>query len=183
MKELFEKNKEMFKEVIIIILMIFLMLFFLHVLSSCSVELRANKKIDKAIILTSPKHVIEYVTSKYGSSYLESKVNTVVDTIIVNGVKIDTMFITKTRDTVIFQKDGTDVKVIRLHDTIYANIKTKTDTVYSVKTFTKYVVNKDNKISNYWLRDVFSNLWILILLIIFAAIIWSIFKSIKNLKL
>lgn len=183
MKELFEKNKEMFKEVIIIILMIFLMLFFLHVLSSCSVELRANRKIDKAIILTSPKHVIEYVTSKYGSSYLESKVDTVVDTIIVNGVKIDTMFITKTRDTVIFQKDGTNVKVIRLHDTIYANIKTKTDTVYSVKTFTKYVVDKDNKVSNYWLKDVFSNSWILILLIIFAVIIWPIFKSIKNLKL
>lgn len=181
MKELFEKNKEMFKEVIIIILMIFLMLFFLHVLSSCSVELRANRKIDKAITLTSPKHVIEYVTSKYGSSYLESKVDTVVDTIIVNGVKIDTMFITKTRDTVIFQKDGTDVKVIRLHDTIYANIKTKTDTVYSVKTFTKYVVDKDNKVSNYWLKDVFSNLWILILLIIFVIIL-SIFKSIKNLK-
>lgn len=183
MKELFEKNKEMFKEVIIIILMIFLMLFFSHVLSSCSVELRANRKIDKAIILTSPKHVIEYVTSKYGSSYLENKVDIVVDTIIVNGVKIDTMFITKTRDTVIFQKDGTDVKVIRLHDTIYTNIKTKTDTVYSVKTFTKYVVDKDNKVSNYWLKDVFSNLWILILLIIFAVIIWSIFKFIKNLKL
>lgn len=183
MKELFEKNKKTFKEVIIIILMIFLMLFFLHMLSSCSVELRANRKIDKAIILTSPKHVIEYVTSKYGSSYLESKVDTVVDTIIVNGVKIDTMFITKTIDTVIFQKDGTDVKVIRLHDTIYANIKTKTDTVYSVKTFTKYVVDKDNKVSNYWLKDIFSNLWILILLIIFAAIVWLIFKSIKDLKL
>jgi hypothetical protein len=183
MKELFEKNKEMFKEVVAMIIMIFLMLFLLHVLSSCSVELRANRKIDKAIILTSPKYVVEYVTNKYGSSYLESKTDTVVDTIIVRGTKIDTMFITKTRDTVIFQKDGTDVKVIRLHDTIYTNIKTKTDTVYSVKTFTKYVVVKDNKTNSYWIKDVFGNLWILILLIIFAIIIWSILQSIKNLKL
>jgi pyridoxine 5'-phosphate synthase PdxJ len=158
------------------------MLFSLYFFTSCSVELKANRKIDKAIMLTSPKHVIEYVTSKYGSSYLENKIDTIVDTIIVKGVKIDTMFITKTKDTVIFQKDGTDVKIIRLYDTIYANIKTKTDTIYSVKTFTKYVVVKNNNATKYWLKDIYSNLWILILLIIFVAIILVLIKSIKNLK-
>jgi hypothetical protein len=182
MKEIFKKNKDMFKKLIVVVLMTFLMLSFLYFLTSCSVELKANRKIDKAIMLTSPKHVIEYVTNKYGSSYLENKTDTIIDTIIVKGVKIDTMFITKTRDTIIFQKDGTDVKIIRLYDTIYANIKTKTDTIYSIKTFTRYVVVKDDKGTKYWTKDIFNNLWILILLIIFAMIVWSLFKSIKNSK-
>jgi hypothetical protein len=132
-------------------------------------------------MLTSPKYVIEYVTNKYGLSYLENKIDTIIDTIIVNGVKIDTMFITKIKDTIVFQKDGTDVKIIRLYDTIYANIKTKTDTIYSVKTFTKYVVVKDDKVNNYKIKDIFNYLWIFIFLIIFVVIIWLLFKYIKNL--
>jgi hypothetical protein len=132
-------------------------------------------------MLTSPKYVIEYVTNKYGLSYLENKIDTIIDTIIVNGVKIDTMFITKIKDTIVFQKDGTDVKIIRLYDTIYANIKTKTDTIYSVKTFTKHVVVKDDKVNNYKIKDIFNYLWIFIFLIIFVVIIWLLFKYIKNL--
>ena len=181
MKKLFNKNKSTFKQVIITILMIFFMLLLSYFLTSCSVKLRANRKIDKAIMLTSPKYVIEYVTNKYGSSYLENKIDTIIDTIIVNGVKIDTMFITKIKDTIVFQKDGTDVKIIRLYDTIYANIKTKTDTIYSVKTFTKCVVVKDDKVNNYKIKDVFNYLWIFIFLIIFVVIIWLLFKYIKNL--
>jgi len=133
---------------VLYLIFIYVAMFLFYILASCSVEKRANRKIDKAIILSSPKHVIEYVTTKYGSSYLETKIDTIVDTIFFRGIKVDTMFITKTKDTIIFQKDGTDVKIIRLYDTIYANIKSKTDTVYSVKTVTRYIVVKDKKQNN-----------------------------------
>ena len=73
------------------------------------------------------------------------------DSLIVPQVRVDTMFDIKTiLDTVIIQKDRLQIKLSRIHDTLFVTGKCKGDTVYITRKIPveKIKIVKADKIDN-----------------------------------
>jgi len=107
--------------------------------TSCNPIKRANRKIDKAINLTSPDHVIGYVVSKYRLK------NPEIDTVIVvqDSIMADTIIVIKPEikndtivkpDTIVINKDRLKIQIIKQRDTVKISGICTTDTVYRYKT-------------------------------------------------
>ena len=107
--------------------------------TGCNPIKRANRKIDKAVNLTSPDHVVGYVMSKYRLKNLE------IDTVIVvqDSIRADTFIVLKSEihndtvvkpDTIIINRDRLKIQVIKQRDTIKISGICTTDTVYRYKT-------------------------------------------------
>ncbi len=97
------------------------------------------------------------------------------DSVIVPQVQVDTMFDYKTiRDTVIIQKDRLQVKLSRIHDTLFLTGKCKGDTVYIIR---KIPVEKIKIVKPDYLDNFISKLpWIVIgficMVLLFVFIRW-----------
>jgi len=85
----------------------------LLLLSSCSPQYRINRLLALHPELKVPDTLI------------------IRDSLLVPQVQVDTMFdFTTIRDTVIIQKDRLQIKLSRIHDTLFISGKCKGDTVY-----------------------------------------------------
>ena len=90
-----------------------LSLLLLLLLTSCSPQYRLNRLIALHPELKTPDTIF------------------IRDSLIVPQVQVDTMFDFKTiRDTVIIQKDRLQIKLSRIHDTLFLTGQCKGDTVY-----------------------------------------------------
>jgi hypothetical protein len=116
--------------------------FFSVIIAGCS----AKKHIDKAVMKESPKFVIEYIISKYGSSYLDAIKDTIRDTVIVYKNRIDTIFYLKKETDTVYVKDtrnrDTIIRIIKKRDTLYVTKYKTQDTVIITKYYPKYIVEK-----------------------------------------
>jgi len=94
------------------------------------------------------------------------------DSLIVPQVQVDTMLDFKTiRDTVIIQKDRLQIKLRKIHDTLYLTGKCKGDTVYRIR---KIPVERIKIVKPDYLDNFISKLpWIVIgLTILILLFIW-----------
>ena len=90
-----------------------LSLLLILLLTSCSPQYRLNRLIALHPELKTPDTIF------------------IRDSLIVPQVQVDTMFDLKTiRDTVIIQKDRLQIKLSKIHDTLFLTGKCKGDTVY-----------------------------------------------------
>ena len=133
-------------------------------LLSCS----AARHIDKAVFKKSPKYVIEYTISKYGSDYLEKIRDTIIDTIFTKQYTIDTLIYGVSHDTIIVEKDKMMMKVFKYYDSVYVFCRTKADTIYQTKYITKYIAEKPQ-----YSRS-FGGVFYLILFIVFLILLFFI---------
>lgn len=97
------------------------------------------------------------------------------DSLIVPQVRVDTMFDIKTiLDTVIIQKDRLQIKLSRIHDTLFVTGKCKGDTVYITR---KIPVEKIKIVKPDYLDNFISKLpWVVIglicLILLFVFLRW-----------
>ncbi len=123
-------------------------------LSSCSPQYRLNRLIALHPELKTPDTIF------------------IRDSLIVPQVQVDTMFDFKTiRDTVIIQKDRLQIKLSKIHDTLFLTGKCKGDTVYINR---KIPVEKIKIVKPDYLDNFISKLpWIVIgLTILILLFIW-----------
>jgi hypothetical protein len=150
-------------------------------MTSCSGEKQAIKKINKAVELTSPEFVHNYLISTYKLSENPYD-STETITIIRDSVKIDTIVridTIKKTDTIQIQNDKMQIKIIRHNDTVYVKGKCITDTIVKEKTVyvTKYV-SKENGIDKNRFYDNFVAIVFILFVIILLLI--SIVRAIRN---
>ena len=134
-----------------------LSLLLLLLLTSCSPQYRLNRLIALHPELKTPDTIF------------------IRDSLIVPQVQVDTMFDFKTiRDTVIIQKDRLQIKLSRIHDTLFLTGQCKGDTVYINR---KIPVEKIKIVKPDYLDNFISRLpWIVIgficLILLFVFIRW-----------
>ena len=138
-----------------------LSLLLLLLLSSCSPQYRLNRLLALHPELKTPDTIF------------------IKDSVIVPQVQVDTLFDFKTiRDTVIIQKDRLQIKLRKIHDTLFLTGKCKGDTVYINR---KIPVDKIRIVKPDYLNNFISKLpWIvigLICLILFFVFIRFIVKN------
>ncbi len=98
------------------------------------------------------------------------------DSLIVPQVQVDTMFDFKTiRDTVIIQKDRLQIKLRRIHDTLFLTGKCKGDTVYINRKIPveKIKIVKVDKIDNLISKLPWIVIGLICLILLFVFIWWS----------
>ena len=133
------------------------LLLLLLLLSSCSPQYRLNRLIALHPELKTPDTIF------------------IRDSLIVPQVQVDTMFDFKTiRDTVVIQKDRLQIKLSKIHDTLFLTGKCKGDTVYINR---KIPVEKIKIVKPDYLDNFISKLpWIVIgficLILLFVFIRW-----------
>ncbi len=144
-------------------------------LISCSSEKRAIKKINKAVELTSPEFVHNYLVTTYNLPEIPyDSVQTI--TIIRDSVKIDTVIridTLKNTDTIQIRNDRMQIKIVRHNDTIYVKGNCVTDTVIREKTVyvTKYLKqNQDSAIDKSKFYENFFSVGFILFVIIFLLI-------------
>jgi hypothetical protein len=160
---------------------VILLLLITPLLNSCSSEKRAIKKITKAVELTSPEFVHNYLISTYRLPENPYD-STETITIIRDSIKIDTLVridTVKKTDTIQIQNDRMQIKIVRHNDTIYVRGKCVTDTVVKEKIVyvTKYV-GKENGIDKKRFYDNFVAVAFILFVIIFLLI--SIVRAIRS---
>jgi len=133
------------------------LLFLLLLLSSCSPQYRLKRLIALHPELKIPDTLF------------------IRDSVIIPQVQVDTMLDLKTiQDTVIIQKDRLQIKLSRIHDTLFLTGKCKGDTVYITR---KIPVEKIKIVKPDYLDDFISKLpWIVIglicLILLFVFFRW-----------
>ncbi len=152
-------------------------------LISCSSEKRAIKKINKAVELTSPNFVHNYLVTTYNLSEIPYDSFQTI-TIIKDSVKIDTVIridTLKKTDTIQIRNDRMQIKIIRHNDTVYVKGDCVTDTIIREKTVyvTRYVKqNQDNTIDKSKFYDNFFSVGFILVVIIFLLI--SMARAIRS---
>lgn len=146
------------------------------ILTGCSSTKKANKKIDKAVSLTSPKYINEYIISKYGDSYFNKIKDTLIDTVFFHSYINDTFFIFKNKIDTFFLKTENcgDIRIIKDTVKLYVSGEEKIDTLIKVKYIDRYIVNKipDNEhINKYINQNKFKFLFILIFFVFLVRLI------------
>lgn len=145
----------------------------LTLLSSCSLESRMKKRVQRA------ERKIEKLTIKY-PTLLQKDTITDTITLVSREVKLDTSFITIAGDTTYLYKDKLSIKYVRTGDTVHIEGKCKSDTItQTVKIpFEKIVIQEQGIV-----KQITNNLKVLlIVLILFVLLVllvrtaWKIIK-------
>jgi hypothetical protein len=134
-----------------------LSLLLILLLSSCSPQYRLNRLLARHPELKIPDTLF------------------IRDSVIVPQVQADTMFDLKTiRDTVIIQKDRLQVKLSRIHDTLFLTGKCKGDTVYINRKIPveKIKIVKPDKLDNFISKLPWIVIGLICLILFFLFIRW-----------
>lgn len=148
------------------------------ILTGCSSIKKANKKIDKAVSLTSPKYINEYIISKYGDSYFNKIKDTLIDTMFIHSYVNDTFFIFKNKIDTFFLKTENcgNIRIIKDTVKLYVSGEGKIDTLIKVKYIDRYVVNKiseNEHINKYIDQNKFKFLFIFIFFVYLVRLIYK----------
>lgn len=146
------------------------------ILTGCSSIKKANKKIDKAVSLTSSKYINEYIISKYGDSYFNKIKDTLIDTMFIHSYINDTFFIFKNKIDTFFikTKNCGDIRIIKDTVKLYVSGEEKIDTLIKVKYIDRYIVNKipeNEHINKYIDQNKFKFLFIFIFFVYLVRLI------------
>jgi len=145
------------------------------ILSSCSLEQRAEKKLRRA------ERKIEKLTILYPQLLKRDTINDTIQ-ITIPQVEVDTFFKTQDGDTVTLHQDRLRIQYVRQGDTVYLSGECKSDTIYKTVSvpFEQVVVRKQSfveQIQKHGKRL----LWFFVILAVVGIVIRIAWKFIKPL--
>ena len=126
-------------------------------LSSCSPQYRLNRLIALHPELKTPDTLF------------------IKDSVIIPQIQVDTMLDLKTiRDTIIIQKDRLQIKLSRIHDTLFLSGKCKGDTIYITRRIPveKIKIVKPDYLDNFISRLPWIVIGLICLILLFVFIRW-----------
>lgn len=140
-------------------------LFILFILTSCS----ASWHLRQAIKKSSPQEVLDMITTKY-PEFIKTRVDTIKDTTFVIHEGFDTTIVTSKKDTIIIS----NIKIYRNFDTIRVISEPRVDTIVTIKTIPKYIVNEKVDYGSFLNKII----WIFALILIIGISVFLILNRI-----
>lgn len=112
-----------------------------------------------------PQKRLERLLKKH-PNLIKDSVITRIDTIIKEGTRFDTIYVSKPIDSLIIDTNGINVKVYRIYDTLRVRLQTRADTMYVKNKEVVRYINK-GKENNFMLYILIGAVLTLFLIIIF----------------
>lgn len=156
----------------IIRLRLFLFLAFLSL--SCSTQKRAERHIARAVVLSSPEHIISHVVDRYCRNCLDTYKVILEDTVFLKEVEKDT--IVKTQDTIVYKDSLIYIRIIRGADSTRLKYIIKRDTIVrkiEVPTYKVNVIKSENS-------SVFTYIYYILLFLLILVLIYKLYKDYEH---